>query len=145
MKTYRVFFDASIIIAALLSPTGGSALLFQYIKRVTIIGISSQTVIEETLEADKPQKIKRSKEEIEHFIAQSGLIIRESITLEEITPYGGLVDQEDVHLIAGANMTKCSYLVTLDKKHLLRADIQKRFLPLRIISPKQLLEEILTS
>lgn len=139
MKICRVFFDASIIIAALLSKTGGSFLLFQYIKTGRIIGITSQTAIDETLEEDKPKRIKRSKEEIEQFIASSGLIVRESITLEEVAPYQNLVDIEDAHLIAGAKLTKCTYLVTLDKKHLLREDIQKRFLPLKIVSPKELL------
>ena len=143
MKAHRVFFDASVIIAALLSPAGGSSLLFQYIKAGKIIGLTSQTAIAETLGKDKPKKVKRSKEEIEQFIAQSGLIIRESITAAEITPYEGLVDAEDAHLIAGANLTKCPYLVTLDKKHLLKEEIQKRFLPLKIVSPKELLEEII--
>ena len=142
MRTYRVFFDASIIIAALLSKTGGSSLLFQYIKRGRIIGITSQTAIDETLEEDKPKRIKKSKEEIEQFIAHSGLVVRESITLEEIAPYKDLVEVEDAHLIAGAKLTRCTHLVTLDKKHLLREDIQKRFLPLLIVSPKELLEEI---
>ena len=143
MKTYRVFFDASVIIAALLSESGGSALLFAYIKRKKIAGITSQTAIEETLEGDKPKRINRSRQEVERFIVQSGLIIRESITLEEIIPYKNLVAVEDAHLIAGANLTRCLYLVTLDKKHLLRVDIQKRFLPLKIVSPKELLEEII--
>lgn len=142
MKKYRVFFDASIIIAALLSPTGGSALLLQYIKIGKIIGITSQTTIEEILEEDKPQKINRSRKEIEQFIGKSGLLIRESITLEEVMEYNNLVDSEDAHLIAGANLTKCSHLATLDKKHLLRADIAQKFLPLKIVSPKDLLEEI---
>lgn len=143
MKTYRVFFDASIIIAALLSPEGGSALLFAYVKRKRIVGITSQTAIEETLGEDKPKRIKRSKEETERFIQQSSLIVRESITLEEITPYKNLVEAEDAHLIAGAKLTNCLYLVTLDKKHLLRVDIKKRFLPLKIVSPKELLKEII--
>lgn len=138
----RVYFDASVIIASLLSPTGGSSLLFQYIKLGKITGITSQTAIDETLEEDKPKRIKRSKEEIEQFIAHSGLIVRESITLEEIAPYQNLIDVEDAHLIAGAKLTRCTHLVTLDKKHLLREDIQKRFLPLHIVSPKELLEEI---
>ena len=142
MRERRVYFDASIIIAALLSPTGGSALLFEYIKQGRIIGITSQTAINEILEEDKPKNIKMSKEEIEQFIAQSGLVIRESITVEEIAPYEDLIDAEDAHLIAGANLTQSAYLVTLDKKHLLRIDIQKRFLPLKIVSPKELLEEI---
>lgn len=138
----KVFFDASVVIAAMLSPAGGSSLLLQYIKARKIIGITSRTVIQEILEEDKAKKLKKSKEEIEQFIAQSGLLVRNQVTLEEISPYRGEVDVEDVHLIAGAMLTKCVYLVTLDKKHLLRADMQEKFLPLRIVSPKELLEEI---
>jgi putative PIN family toxin of toxin-antitoxin system len=111
----RVFFDASIIIAALLSPTGGSALLFQFIKMGEIVGVTSQTVIEELLEEDKPGKINKTKEEIKRFIAESRLVVREAITLKEIEPYHRMIDQEDAHLIAGANLTKCTYLVSFDK------------------------------
>ena len=137
----RVYFDASVIIAAFLSPKGGSALLFKYIKAGKISGITSQTAIEEIL--DKTEKLKKPKEEIEHFIAASGLVVRKSINMEEILPYQDLVDLEDTHLIAGAHLTKCTHLVTLDQKHLLRSDIQEKFLPLRILSPKELLEEII--
>ena len=118
MRARRVFFDASVIIAALLSPNGGSALLFQYVKLGKIIGITSQTAIIEVLEEDKPKRIKRSKEEIEQFVAQSGLIVRESITVEEIAVYQNLIDVEDTHLIAGAKLTKCLLLVKKEKKHL---------------------------
>lgn len=138
----RVFFDASIIIAALLSPTGGSSQLFKLIKAGIISGITSQTVIEEVLEDDKPKKIKKSKDEIERFIAKCGLVIRRGVTQEEIEPYQNLIDIEDAHLIVGAKLTSCTYLVSFDKKHLLHPDIKKRFLPLRIVSPKDLLEEI---
>ena len=138
----RVFFDASVIIAALLSPTGGSSMLLQYVKARVIIGITSQTVLEEILEEDKPKKLKRSREEIGEFIARSGLIVRESITTKEVALYKDDVDEEDAHLFAGALLTKCSHLVSLDKKHVVRPDIQKKFLPLRIVTPKELLEEI---
>ena len=138
----RVFFDASVIIAALLSPSGGSSQLLKYVKLGKITGITSQTVIEEILEEDKYSRIKKSKREIEQFIAESRLIVRKPISAGEIEPYQGLVDIEDAHLIAGANLTRCRYLVTLDKKHLLRPDVQKKFLPLKIISPGQLLEEL---
>lgn len=140
----KVFFDASIITASLLSPSGGSSQLFKFIKAGVITGLTSQTVIEEVLEEDKPKKIKRTKREIGQFIAESGLIVREEITVKEIEPYQNRVDVEDAHLIAGAKLTKCGYLVTLDKKHLLRADIQKEFLPLQIVSPKDLLEDIVS-
>lgn len=140
----RVYFDASIIIAAIISPTGGSALAFKLIKSGLIKGITSQTVVQEVLEEDKPEKIKKSRQEVEEFIAQSGLIVRKMVTVNEIAPYRDLVDIKDAHIIAGANLTKCEYLVTLDKKHLLHPDIKEKFLPLLIVSPKELLEEIVT-
>lgn len=138
----KVFFDASILIAAMLSPTGGSSLLLEYTKVRKITGITSLTVVDEILEEDKSKKIKRSKEEIEQFIATTGLLVRERITPQDIASYQDMVDIEDAHLIAGAHLTKCGYLVTLDKKHLLRVDIKGKFLPLKIVSPKELLEEI---
>lgn len=136
----RVYFDASVIIAALLSKTGGSLLLFNYIRIGKIKGITSQTVIEEII--DKTGKLKKSKKEMEQFIAESGLVVRKNITTEEILPYQNLIDIEDAHLITGAKLTKCKYLVSLDKKHLLRSDIKKKFLPLIILSPKELLEKL---
>jgi len=139
----RVFFDASVIIAAFLSPRGGSALLFQFIRTGEIIGISSQTAINEVVEEDKPAKLKRPKAEIEQFVASSGLVVREAITLTEIEPYKDFIDPEDAHLIAGATLTNCSHLVSLDKKHVLRADVRERFHPLKIVNPKELLEELM--
>lgn len=139
----RVYFDASVIIAAFLSPKGGSSLLFKYLKAGRINGVTSQTAIEEIL--DKTEKLKKSKDEIGLFIATSGLVIRESITIEEIKPYQNMVDIEDAHIIAGAKLTKCTHLITLDKKHLLPPTIKEKFLPLRILSPKEILEEIVLS
>lgn len=139
----RAFFDASVIISGLLSENGGSALILQFVKAKKIIGITSQTVINEIIEEDKSRKFKRSKKEIEEFIARSGLVVRKQITSYEITLYQGQVDIEDAHLIAGAKLTKCSYLVSLDKKHVLHPDIRQKFLSLKIVSPKELIEEIL--
>jgi len=137
----RVFFDASVVIAALLSPAGGSAQVFKFVNLGLIKGITSQTVIEEVLKEGHLQKLKKSKQEIESFITQSGLVVRRVVTEDEIEAYKNLVDVDDAHLIAGANLTKCQYLVTLDKKHLLREDMKEKFLPLRIVSPKEFLQK----
>jgi predicted nucleic acid-binding protein len=138
----RVFFDASVIIAALLSPTGGSALLFQFIKTGLIVGLTSQTVIAEVFGEDKPGKIDKYREEIEQFIANSGLVVREAITPTDIAPYQDRIAAKDAHLIAGANLTKCLYLVSLDKKHVLKDEIREQFLPLKIVNPKEFIEEL---
>jgi predicted nucleic acid-binding protein len=107
-----------------------------------LVGVTSQTVIDEVLEEDKPRKLNKTREEIEQFIARSGLVVRESITLKEIEPYQQLIDSEDAHLIAGAILTQCSHLVSLDKRHVLAKDVRTRFLPLVILSPKEMLEEL---
>jgi len=133
----RVYFDASVIIASILSSTGGSSKLLRYVKNNKIVGITSQTAVDEVLE--KTEKLKRSKKVIEDFIVKSRLLVRKHITLKEIEPYKDSVHIEDAHLIAGAVLTKCKYLVSLDKKHLLREDIKDRFLPLLLVSPKELL------
>lgn len=138
----RVYFDASVIISALLSSTGGSRELINLVNRDVIRGITSQTVIEEILEEDKPTKLGKAREDIKEFIFKSGLVVRKNVTIQEIEPYQDLIDVEDAHLIAGAKLTRCDYLVTLDKKHILRADVKKKFMPLQIVSPKELLEEI---
>jgi putative PIN family toxin of toxin-antitoxin system len=138
----RVFFDASVIIAALLSPTGGSSLLLRFIKTQTIVGITSQTVIDEVLEQES--KLNKTQGEIANLIAASGLVIRELVTLDEIRPYENLIDKEDAHLIAGAKRTKCTYLVSLDKRHVLRDEVRARFLPLKIVTPKELLRELVS-
>ncbi len=92
----RIFVDASVVIPALLSPKGGAGFIFRFIKAGRLIGITSQTVLDELLEADKEKKTKRSREEMLSFIAQSGLIIREAPTLEELMPYEGLIGTRPV-------------------------------------------------
>lgn len=136
----KVFFDASVIIAAILSPTGGSAKLLQFSKKKTIVAITSQTVIDEVI--DHAEKIHKTPEKILLYVKASHLLVRERITQTEIEKVSGIVDSADAHLLVGARSAACRYLVTLDKKHLLRSDVQKIVVPLCIVNPKELLGKL---
>lgn len=137
----KVFFDASVIIAAILSPTGGSAKLITFAKNKSIIAITSQTVIDEV--TDHAEKIHKTLEDISSYIKDSGLLVRERVTQAEIKKLSCVVDVADAHLMVGARGSACLYLVTLDKKHLLRRpDVQKMVAPLRIVNPKELLGKL---
>ncbi|MEK9143716.1 MAG: putative toxin-antitoxin system toxin component, PIN family [Patescibacteria group bacterium] len=140
MTKSKIFFDASIIIAAILSPTGGSARLLKFAKNRTIVAITSQTVIDEV--TDHTEKIHKTSQEISLYIKESGLLVRERVTQVEIEKVSGIVDSTDAHLVVGARGAACQYLVTLDKKHLLRAGVRKNVLPLQIVNPKELLEKL---
>lgn len=129
----KVYLDASVIIPALLSSSGGSFKIVQFIKLGVFVGITSQTVIEEV--ENNSGKIHRSSKEIRQFIYDNKILVREKIALAETVAYKGVVEEKDVHVYAGAKLTKCDYLVTLDKK------LAK---PLKIVRPQELLASILS-
>jgi putative PIN family toxin of toxin-antitoxin system len=137
----KVFFDASVIFSALYSNQGGSNKLAQLVRQKKIVGITSQTVIEELQEnLGKIDKLDFRK--FHQFILDFGFIVRERIAQPEIKPFLGLVDSRDAHVVAGAVLTGCDYLVTLDKKHLDNPTIKTKISQVKIVSPKELLATI---
>lgn len=134
----KVYFDASVIVSALISSTGGSAKLLEMVKEKIITGITSQTVIDEVLE--HTEKIKLSSQIIQGYITNSRLLVRKKITQNDIDPYKDIVDAQDAHVLAGAHLTQCKYLVTLDKKHLLI--LKGKIKRIKIVNPKKLLAEL---
>lgn len=133
----KIFLDASVIIASMLSPTGGSFKVIRLGQLGQWAQITSQTVIDEV--KDHTEKISKSAQEIDQFIKEHSVIVRQRMTKLEIKPFIELVDGSDAHLIAGSKLTGVDFLVTLDKKHLLKEDIKKRFKPLNIVNPEDLL------
>lgn len=135
----KIFFDASVLFVALYSQTGGSHALCMLVKKKLIVGITSQTVINEILDnAGKlPQNI---PDRVEFFVADCGFVIRNEITDQEIAPFLNRVDAKDAHVVAGAILTQCDYLVTLDQKHLNNEQIKEKITGCTIISPRTLLE-----
>lgn len=138
----KVFLDASVIIAAILSPSGGSAKLMQLISLKQVIGITTQTVVEEIIEHSS--KIDKTVEEIIKFIANHGILVRKKVTGTESERFRDTVDPDDAHLIAGSLLTKCQCLVTLDRKHLLRQDIRAKVKPLKIVEPGDILKDLVS-
>lgn len=136
----RIYLDASVIIAAMLSPTGGSAKLIQFVRLGAVAGITSQTAIAEVEE--HALKIDKTLTEIGQFIQDNKVVVREKISKAEEEPYQGLVEEEDIHIIAGAELTKCDYLVTLDKKHLLKDEVKKLVKPMKIVNTKEILFDL---
>lgn len=136
----KVYLDASVIIAALFSPTGGSAKLLEFVKLGMVVGVASQTVIDEVEEHSL--KIKKSHKEIRRFIQEHSIIVRESIDELELESFKNLIEEEDIHVAVGARLTKCDYLVTLDKKHLLQEEVKEMLKPLKVVSPKEILQDL---
>ncbi|MDA1316975.1 MAG: putative toxin-antitoxin system toxin component, PIN family [bacterium] len=134
----KVYFDASVIIAALLSPSGASAKLVNLVKQGDIVGITSQTVIDEIL--SHQSKLNKTEQEIFECITTHKILVRNAILLNDIESLAHLmIDKDDAHVFVGAVQTGSDYLVSLDKKHILIPTITAQFPNLHICSPKALL------
>lgn len=141
IRRVKVFFDSSVIVSALISSSGASARLTQLSSEKVLIGITSVGCLEEIL--GKSPKLGKSIEQISNFVEKC-FVMREKVTQDEATRYLSIVsDPKDTHVLAGAVLTKCQYLVTLDKKHLLTSATKDKLRPLKIVSPKEFLELII--
>lgn len=134
----RVFFDASVLFSALYSTKGGSRQLAVLVKAGRIIGVTTQTVIEE-LETNIAKFKKISIKTLHQFITDYRFMVREKVTEFEIEPFSDKVHIKDTHVIAGAVLSGCGFLITLDKKHLNNPSVKRKIKQVEIVSPKELL------
>lgn len=134
----KVFFDTSVLFSAIYSPSGGSAKLVSLTQIGVIIGITTQTVIEELEE--NLFKLKEINPGILYdFLKANNILVRKSVTISEIDLYHGMIERKDAHVVAGAILTKCDYLVTFDKKHINNKKVKTKIKEVKILSPKELL------
>lgn len=140
MSIKSLFFDASVLFSALYSSRGASFALVELVKKGDIRGITSQTIIQELW--DNVLKFKHfNQSTIDTFILESRFIVCDHISSEEIQPWIGKIEEKDIHVLVGALSTHCSYLVTLDKKHIHNRKTQTLCDEIQIMSPKDLLSQ----
>lgn len=120
----NVFLDTSILLASLRSPQGGSSELLRY----AVIG-----AIEASVSDDVIDEVARHVHEVDP--ALRSLLLRYlaaipfrvvSVTPEEVQWAITFTAPKDGAIVAAAHKSGASYLVTLDKRHLLdkKADIE---------------------
>lgn len=135
----RVFFNASVILSGLRSPSGGSGKILTWIKNKKIHGIISETIVDEVTR--NAYKLHLQQAEIEQKIHTIFLKIYPSPSSTQVVQYEQLViDVGDAHVLASCKENRIDWLVTLDKKHLLI--LQKKVRWVKIVSPKELLEKL---
>lgn len=133
----KVFLDASVIIAGLYSPSGGSAVILKLIKKDKIKGATSQTVAGE-VQRNISQKLPEIREKFEQILASHKLTILSSPKKEEVLKWYTVIDPKDAHVLASCVASKADYLVTLDRKHFMLPNVQKA-VPFKIVTPKELI------
>ncbi len=136
----KVFLDSSVIIAGINSTTGASSLILKLSKQRKIMVSVSEMVLREVLRNIKKKLPDRVFIQFLKYLAESNF---ERINFEEeseILKYQGITDAKDTHIIAATFKSKADYLVTLDKKHLLK--LERKNFPFKIVSPPDFLKEM---
>jgi predicted nucleic acid-binding protein len=137
----RLFFDASCLIAAAGSPSGGSGFLLSLCQQGLLRGAVSQPVL---LEAERNIRKKRGPVELETYhrlIALTPLLLVPLPPPAQRPRYEKLVGEKDEHVLAAAIAGQAPFLITLDIK--LAERVNQSTLPTRALSPGDFIKTLL--
>lgn len=133
----KVFFNASVVLAGLKSPSGGSAKLLTWSRTKKIDGSISEIVLDEVIR--NSHKIGFEEKRTKLWLKSIFGHIHQAPKIETIKKYEKVViDEGDAHVLASCHELKANFLVTLDKKHLLI--LKKKIEWLKIVTPGSLIE-----
>jgi predicted nucleic acid-binding protein len=132
----KVFLDSSVVFTAVNSPIGGSAKLFT-LKSVKLT--VSRLVL---AEVEKNVRKKLFSYHLERFfMLVDKLVILDQFPDDDLIKKAEkVIVKKDAVILAEAKQAKVEYLVTLDRKHFLKAEVEKFLWPKRVVTPKMFFE-----
>lgn len=138
----KIFLDSSVIIAALLSETGGSAKIMSLCETGLFEGYISQEVIKE-IHTVLQRKLPGALPLFEKLIFSSKckkITLKKSAKTKEAQKW--IRDPFDVHVLLAAKQIPADYLITLDIKHFIRDPEVAKKSGLIILTPGDFLQQI---
>ena len=136
-----LFMDASCLVAAAGSPTGGSNFLLSLCARGYLRAAVSQPVL---LEAQRNIQSNLGLEAINRFYNMLAILPFTLATLPDKAAFTGLeklVNKKDVHVVAAALELRSPYLISLDKGLCLEAN--KAAIGIQAYSPGEFIRTVL--
>ncbi len=137
-----VFLDASVLVAASRSHSGGSALALEVCRGSRFRAAVTARVL---LEARVNIAEKFGEEELVRFYQQLAAVEPEVVPpppAERIAQCIPLTTEKDAHVLAAALEFGADYLLTLDRRHLLTPAVQSAGLPVKVMTPGEFLRHL---
>ena len=131
----RLFFDASVLIAAAGSKTGSSALILELCHCHKAKAICSRLIL---LEADRNIRAKLSRDALLRFYQEIGSLDLELVATpsqHEISKQRQIINHKDAHVLAAAVKGNVDFLLTLDRKHFMSSKVLDAEFPFQIMTP----------
>ena len=142
-KKHNIFLDANIFIAAALSRTGGSFHIISEARAGVIAIYANNFVIAEVATVVRkkwPEKIESSYQ----LISSIPMSIEDNPSAMEVREMAKLIDDiKDAPILSGALKSNAEFLITLDRKHFLTEKLKSANLPIKILTPKEFIENYL--
>ena len=138
------FLDASVLIAASRSPSGGSSLVLEVCRSQRFRAALSSRVL---LEARVNIAEKFGEAEMVRFYQQVAALDPEMApppSPERLARCASLVGEKDAHVLAAALDCGADYLLTLDRRHLITSTLQSAGLPISVVTPGDILKEVVS-
>lgn len=138
-KGSKVFLDASCLLAALGSKTGGSFKVLKISSKLKFNLYISEIIYDETFR--HLSKIKKDENDLKVLIHAFAIKIAQAPPSKSVRSYFFTTpDPADAHVLASAAQIKAKYLLSLDKKHIL--NLAQNITNFKIFSPGQFLAQI---
>ncbi len=133
----KVFFNASVVLAGLRNPSGGSGKLLKWVRRKIVSGIITEVVLDEVLR--HCPKIGLTKKATQTYIRDTFITILPAPEEKDVVMYfTKVIDHGDAHIFASSFQARARYLVSLDKKHILV--LARRMKGLTIVTPGEFID-----
>ncbi|MBI2910011.1 MAG: PIN domain-containing protein [Chloroflexi bacterium] len=139
--TTLLFFDASCLIAATGSPSGGSAFLLSVCARGLLRAAVSQAVL---LEAERNIRLKLPPDALgvyRRLIVLTPMTIVALPSKADQRRYRTIVGEKDEHVVAAAISAGAPFLLTLDTR--LQKSVNEANLPIQALSPAAFIKTVL--
>jgi predicted nucleic acid-binding protein len=135
-----VFFDASCLFAAAMSPNGGSGLIVDTCRRGFLRAVSSRSVLEEAERNIRGKCPLATLMAYRHLISTTPFTIVDAPSTVEAPRFEDAF-MEDAHVIASTLAAEAEVLLTLDRRLITR--VRAGVFRFRVVTPKEFIDDVL--
>lgn len=133
------FLDASVLVAATLSPTGGSFRLCRESHHGRLLLITNHYARDETQRV-LHEKYPAFLKPMQKLLRWAKMHVQGDPSTRLVAKYLPLIHPEDAPILAGAVAAKANFLITLDRKHFLTERLRHAPRPFTITTPAEFLQ-----
>jgi len=141
----RLFLDASVLIAAVGSAEGGSAVVLEVCRAKLAIPVLTRLVLREAERNIQGKLDRNALLRFYRLIADLEPELLPVPSAEDLESASQVVSAKDAHVLAGARAGAATHLITLDRKHFLQEDQRAGMLPIVACTPGEFVREFLAS